>query len=510
MAGAQEPPGGRLTDHISLGVLSAAFSRDLIEEVIAATGKREKRSRLLPAHVMVRYVIGLGLFFGQAYEEVMRQMTGTLQSLGSWDQDWKVPSASAITQARQRLGAGPLKELFHRAAVPVAGLGTTGAWLRGRRLMAIDGTSFDVPDTGGNAVAFGKVGSGRGQPAFPKLQVVSLSECGTHAQVAAAMGSCRAGERELAAQLTGPVEENMLITADAGFYSWQLWDLYAATGAALCWRAGAAVTLPLVRRLPDGSYLALIFAPGTTASRKAALLAAARAGEQIDQDRARIVRAAEYTVPDRGDADSELICVITTLLDPAELTAAEMAFAYHQRWEHESGLDEIKTHLRAAGGILRSQSPDLVQQEMWGILLAHYAIRELMCRAADEGGHDPDRISFIRTVRIVRRQIDDPAAFPPLPPARGQRGRLRRDAGTAQPAAPDANLPPRRQTGPPQLLPRQTPRRHRHHPPKPPDDQNRRYPGSRFNLTALPLDPSRTKQSGRNPSGRSRTPGLDR
>jgi Insertion element 4 transposase N-terminal len=187
---APEPLSGRLTDHISLGVLSAAFSRDLIEEVLGVTGKREKRSRLLPAHVMVWFVIALGLFFGQAYEEVMRQMTGTLQSLGSWDQDWKVPSASAITQARQRLGAGPLKELFHRAAVPVAGLGTTGAWLRGRRLMAIDGTSFDVPDTGGNTVAFGKAGSGRGQPAFPKLQVVSLSECGTHAQVAAAMGSC--------------------------------------------------------------------------------------------------------------------------------------------------------------------------------------------------------------------------------------------------------------------------------------------------------------------------------
>ena len=133
MTGAPEPPGGRLTDQISLGVLSAAFSRDLIEEVLGVTGKREKRSRLLPAHVMVRYVIGLGLFFGQAYEEVMRQMTGTLQSLGSWDQGWKVPSTSAITQARQRLGAGPLRELFHRAAVPVAGLGTRGAWLRGRR-----------------------------------------------------------------------------------------------------------------------------------------------------------------------------------------------------------------------------------------------------------------------------------------------------------------------------------------------------------------------------------------
>jgi hypothetical protein len=343
----------------------------------------------------------------------MRQMTGTLQSLGSWDQDWKVPSTSAITQARQRLGAGPLRELFHRAAVPVAGLGTTGAWLRGRRLMALDGTSFDVPDTSANVAAFGKMGSGPKVSAFPKLQVVSLSECGTHAQVAAAMGSCRTGERELAAQLTGPVDEDMLITADSGFYSWQLWDLFAAAGAALCWRVGAAVPLPLVRRLPDGSYLALIFAPGATATRKAALLAAARAGEQIDQDRARIVRAAEYTVPDRGGEDSELICVITTLLDPAQLTAAEMAFAYHQRWEHESGLDEIKTHLRAAGGILRSQSPELVEQEMWGILLAHYAIRELMCRAADEAGRDPDQVSFIRTVRLVRRQIDDPAAFPP-------------------------------------------------------------------------------------------------
>ncbi|MEU4235684.1 IS4 family transposase, partial [Nonomuraea sp. NPDC026600] len=382
MSGAQEPLiGGRLTDHISLGVLAAAFSRDLIEEVVDATGKREKRSRLLPAHVMVRYVIGLGLLFGQPYEEVMRQMTGTLQGLGSWERDWKVPSTSAITQARQRLGAEPLKELFHRAALPVAGRGTQGAWLRGRRLMAIDGTSFDVPDTDGNLAAFGKMGSGPKESAFPKLQVVSLSECGTHAQIAAALGPCRTGERELATELAGHLQADMLVMADAGFFSWQLWEHYAASGAALCWRVGAAVALPLVRRLPDGSYLALIFAPDTTAKRKAALLAAARAGESIDGDRARLVRAVEYTVPDRGGPDGELICVITTILDPAELSAAQAAFAYHQRWEHESGLDEIKTHLRGGGGILRSQSPDLIEQEMWGILLAHYAIRELMCRA---------------------------------------------------------------------------------------------------------------------------------
>ena len=295
MAGAQEPLGGRLTDHIALGVLSAAFCRDLIEEVVGATGKREKRSRLLPADVTVRYVIGLGLFFGQAYqayEEVMRQMTGTLQSLGSWDQDWKVPSTSAITQARQRRGRDRSGGCFTGRRCRSRGLGPTGAWLRGRRLMAIDGTSFDVPGTGDNAAGL--------------------------------------------------------------------------------------------------------------------------AGEQIDEDRARIMRAAEYTVPDRGGADSELIWVITTVLDPAGLTAAEMAFAYHQRREHDSGLDEIKTHLRAADGILRSQSPDLIEHEMWGILLAHYAIRELMCRAADEAGHDPDRVSFIRAVRAVRRLIDGPAAFSPL------------------------------------------------------------------------------------------------
>jgi len=173
-----------------------------------------------------------------------------------------VPSTSAITQARQRLGAGPLRELFHQAAVPVAGLGTTGAWLRGRRLMAIDGTSFDVPDTARNAAAFHKMGSGPKESAFPRLRVVSQSECGTHAQVAAAMESCRTGEHELAARLAGTAEADMLITADSGFYSWQLWNLFAATGAALCWRIGTAVTLPLVRHLPDNSYLALIFAPG--------------------------------------------------------------------------------------------------------------------------------------------------------------------------------------------------------------------------------------------------------
>jgi hypothetical protein len=402
-----------LTDHLSLGVLSAAFSRDLIEEVIDTCGRREKRSRLLPAHVVVRYVIGLGLFFGQAYEEVMRQLAGALQHLGSWDRAWRVPSASAITQARQRLGPEPLKELFHRAAVPVAGLGTTGAWLCGYRLMALDGTGFDVPDTPANTAAFHKMGSGPRTSAFPKLQVVSLSECGTHAHVAAALGSCRAGERELAVELAGRLADDMLVTADAGFYSWKLWDLYAGTGAALCWRVGAAVTLPLVERLSDGSYRALIFAPNISSRRKAALLAAARAGREVDEDGARLVRAVEYTVPDRGDPEGELICVITTVLDPAKLSAAQLAFAYHQRWEHESGLNEIKTHLRGGGGILRSRSPELVEQEMWGILLAHYAIRELMCRAADEAAGDPDRLSFIRTVRVVRRQINDPAAFSP-------------------------------------------------------------------------------------------------
>lgn len=405
-------PSGRLTDHIGLGVLAARFNRDLLEEVINATGCREKRKRLLPAHVMIRYVIAMGLYFDESYEEVMRLLVGNLQMMGSWVDDWQVPTSPAITKARTRLGPAPMAELFDRAAVPLATSGTKGAWLARRRLMAIDGTSFDVADTPDNAERFGRLGSGPKASAFPKMQVTALAECATHAIVAAEFGSCRTGERSQAVQLAGALESDMLVLADSGFYSWDLWHAYTATGADLAWRIGASVSLASIRWLPDGSYLALIFTSGLRAAQRQTLQAQAKAGQPIDDQLARVVRVVEYDVPDRNP-DGDLIVVITTVLDPYDLPAADLAAAYQQRWEEESALDEIKTDLRGAGAILRSQTPDLVEQQMWGLLLAHYAVRALICDAADEAGYDPDQLSFLRTVRVVRRQVTDQAALSP-------------------------------------------------------------------------------------------------
>lgn len=401
-----------MTDHIGLGVLSARFDRDLLEEVLNRTGRREKRSRRLPAHVMIRYVIAMGLFFTESYDEVMRRLVGNLRKVGSWTDDWQVPTASAITQARQRLGPQPVRALFDRACVPLASPGTKGAWLARRRLMAVDATSFDVADTKDNEARFGKLGSGPKASAYPKLHVAALAECGSHAIVGAVLGSCRTGERTLVADLVDRVGPGMLVLADAGLYSYELFTSFAATGADLAWRVGASVSIGHVRWLADGSYLALVYRPGLAADRRARLAEQARAGADVPTDLARLVRVVEYTVPDRNP-DGELIVVVTTVTDPHELPAVDLAEAYQQRWEQESALDEIKTDLRGRGEVLRSKTPDLIEQQMWGLLLAHYAIRALLLDAADPAGYDPDRMSFIKGVRVVRRQVTDQAAITP-------------------------------------------------------------------------------------------------
>lgn len=406
-------PRGRLTDHIGLGVLSARFDRDLIEEVLNRTGCRKKRSRRLPAHVMIRYVIAMGLFFAESYDEVMRRLVGNPRGLGSWIDDWRVPTASAITRARQRLGAEPLKALFERAAVPLAGPGTKGAWLARRRVMAIDASSFDVADPPANVERFARMGSGPKASAYPKPRVAALAECGTHAIVAASLGSCRTGERTLMAGLADAVDAGTLVTADAGLYSFELFNAFAATRADLALRVGASVSIGHVRWLADGSYLALIYRPGLRADQRQRLVEQARAGTEVPADTARLVRVVEYTVPERNP-DGELIVVVTTITDPHEVPALDLAGAYHQRWEEESVLDELKTDLRGRGEVFRSKTTDLVEQQMWGLLLAHYAIRALSHDAADPAGYDPDRMSFLKGLRVVRRQVTDQAAIPPL------------------------------------------------------------------------------------------------
>src|SRR2546430_11646206 len=200
-AGLAVVSGTRLTDRIGVGVLTRLIDRDLVDDVLAETGRVEQRSRLLPARVVVYYVLGLCLFFGEAYEEVMRLLVAGLRFTGAWQRDWQVPTTGAIAQARQRLGAGPLRLLFERVAVPCAQRGTRGAWLGPRRLMAIDGFVLDIPDTRENDAAFGRSGGGKNPAPFPPVRPVGLGGCGTHAIVAARLAAWRGSERAPAREL---------------------------------------------------------------------------------------------------------------------------------------------------------------------------------------------------------------------------------------------------------------------------------------------------------------------
>ncbi len=212
---------GRLTDHVAIGVLSSLIHRDIVDDVIRDCGKREKRSRLLPAHVVVYYVLALNLFFGEAYEEVMRLLVGGLRFLGNWRDDWKVPSTSAISQARTRLGEAQLKLLFERIAVPMARPGTCGAWFRGLRMVAIDGVVLDVADTAANDEEFGRSGNDKATSPFPQVRLLAVGECGTHAVIDAALGAVSTGEQRIAEELIVRFTPDMLVLADRNFYSYQ-------------------------------------------------------------------------------------------------------------------------------------------------------------------------------------------------------------------------------------------------------------------------------------------------
>jgi len=404
---AGKPGQVRLTDRIGIGVLTRLLPRDLVDEVIAEAGRREQRRRLLPARVVVYYVLALCLFFGEGYEEVMRRLVGGLQFMNSWSAEWTVPTTGAICQARQRLGAQPLRLLFERVAVPMARPGTPGAWVAGRRLMAIDGFVLEVADTPANEAEFGRSGSGKYTP-FPQVRVVGLGECGTHAIVAAAFAGFRTPERDLASELFGALEPGMLAMAGRGFYSYRMWQQAQATGADLLWRVPATVTLRVVQALPDGSYLSFLPDPKVR-QRRAVQIAK---GGYVEEQTGIPVRVVEYEVDGQGDS-GEIFCLVTTLTDPEEITAVELAAAYRQRWEFETALDELEIHQRGPARVLRSKSAEMVKQEIWALLLAHYAIRDLICQAASQADIDPDRLSFIRSLRVIRRQVTDQAAFSP-------------------------------------------------------------------------------------------------
>lgn len=401
-----------LTDHISVGVLTRLFPRDLVDEVIAQAGRKEKRSRLLPAHVVVYYVLGLALYFGEAYEEVMRRLVGGLRFSRSWSREWHVPSTSAISQARARLGAAPLRELFDRVAVPMATRSTPGAWFHRWRVMAIDGVILDVPDTPENNEEFEHSSGGKGDSAFPLVRMVALAECGTHAIVAAELGTWSTGERTLVTRLVPDLDPDMLVVMDRGFYSYKLWHAILDQGAAMVFRASSRMVLPVLEAYPDGSYRSVLLDPKRQSPIRKRAARAGDAAHAVLESVGTPCRVVEYMVTNRNH-DTETFCLITSILNHEEAPAHALAELYHERWEIENLFDEIEIHQIGGDRVLRSKSPEMIRQEIWAILLTHYAIRHLMSEAADHADHDSDRLSFIRSLRIIRRQITRQADFPP-------------------------------------------------------------------------------------------------
>ena len=385
----------RLSDLVSVGVLCRTFPPDLVDEVIAECGRTELRNRSLPARVMAYFAIGMALHAEGSYEDVLALLADGL-AWSSGEEPLRLPSKSAIFQARARLGADPVRELFGRVAVPLAGPGTPGAWLAGRRLVAIDGTCLDVADTVENDEWFGRPGVMKGErAAFPQARLVAVAECGTHAIFDAVVGGYSTAENTLARQVIDRLEPGMLVLADRGFCGYPLWSRAAATGADLLWRASSKLKPRPIETLDDGSWLAELRPSG--------------AGLTVEPH---IIRVIDYEVDD-GRPNDNSYRLFTTILDPHDASAEDLAVAYAQRWEIESAFDELKVHQRGPRTVLRSKSPDLVLQEIWGHLCCHYAIRTLMWEAASHAHVDPDRVSFVAALRIARRSISGARAFSP-------------------------------------------------------------------------------------------------
>ncbi len=403
MAGAPAglPPGIRLSDQISLGVIARAVPPERVRQILAETGKASERERDLPAQVMVYYAIALALHMGSSTREVLRCLLEGLRWL--WGAEAvKVAGRSGISQARSRLGEAPLRRLYEELVRPVATRASKGAWYRGWRLASLDGTCLDVADTEENRAAFGGPGASRGASAFPQLRFVALVENGTHVLFGARLGRYAEGETTLARAVLAALRPGMLCLADRQFFGHALWRAAAATGADLLWRGKHNLRLPREAVLADGSYLTTVF-PSDKDRRHASN------GVQV--------RVVEYRL--EGIAGAEpLYRLVTTILDPVQAPAAELAALYHERWEIEGALAELKTRLRGARAVLRSKTPELVRQEVWGLLLAHFAVRGLMHEAALRADEDPDRLSFSHAVRVVRRKVPLFAALPPSGQAR--------------------------------------------------------------------------------------------
>jgi len=376
---------------MSIGVLTSLFPPELVDDVVQSHARIEQRSRLMPARLTTYFVLALALFRSDSYVDVVRQLAAGLDWATGWQGQWHVPSSPALTKARARLGPGVIEELFRRTAGVAAG----GPLVGGLIPVAVDGTVLDIPDNKANETYFGRpAGRGDGQSAYPQARVVAIAQCGTQTVLEARISPIRVGEQTLLPDLFQALDGTMMLLADRGFYSYRLWEQALTSGAALCWRMKKNNVLPVRQTLADGSYLSRIYPDRSSRSRDS---------NGID------VRVVEYTI---DDAD-EPIRLITSIVDHTTANAEQLARAYRHRWRIETTFNELKTHQGGPGLVLRSRSPDMIEQEIWGFLCVHLAIRLLIAETAVKSGRDPTDGSFTTALRSVRRTVVTHPGFSP-------------------------------------------------------------------------------------------------
>ena len=420
----------RITDYISLGVIARVFPEQAIRTALAETGRSSIRERELPAQVVMYYVIAQALFMQVSQREVLRCLLEGVRWLFGPQVPLKVTGKSGISQARSRLGWEPVKQLHDEVVKPIALKQTRGAGYRNWKLVSLDGSTLEVADTQANRAAFGRPGASRGRSAYPQIRFVSLVENGTHVLFGTAMGDYATGEITLAKAVLKHLQPGMLCLADRNFLGYELWRQAQATGAELLWRGKKHLRLERETELPDGSYLSRIY-PSERERRK-----------NTNGIRVRVI---EYTLEGVPEAEPSYR-LVTTLVDHHAAPAAELAALYHERWEIETALDELKTHLRGAQIVLRSKTPDLVKQEFYGFLLAHFAVRGLMHEAALKAEEDSDQLSFVHAVRVIRRKLPAFSAIPPSAENRFSSSRTRRASRRTRGIESPSLEPPRHQT----------------------------------------------------------------
>jgi hypothetical protein len=388
-----------IPDRMGLGLLAAFCPPATIDRVLEAAGRVEQRVRLLPSRVVVYYVLAMALYASEGYRELYRLLVEGLRSVDP-TLPIVVPQKSAFSKARERVGSLPLKRLFEETGVPMATPSTPGAWYRHWRLMSLDGSTMEVPDTPANDAHFGRPRVSRGERSgYPRLRWVALGEAGTRAVVGVQVGAYGEGEMALARPLLQRLSAGMLCLCDRYYYGFDLWEEARHTGADLLWRIKKNLVFPAEETLPDGSYLSRAF-PSDRRLRKG------HPGVRV--------RVIDYQLDDPGRPRAEpLYRLVTTILEPEEAPADELAALYAERWEVEISIKEIKIYQGRPNVVLRSRKPDGVLQEFYGFLTVHYLLRWLLHQASLEEDIDPDRLSFTSALRAVRRKLSRPESFSP-------------------------------------------------------------------------------------------------